>query len=91
MLFVLVREAITRVEESLKKVFLEISKNSLENICAGVSFLIKLKNCTKCTGKMYILFFCELSERFQNTYSVETCEHMSASIYLLKVIETPDQ
>ena len=41
--------------------------------------------------QMYILFSCELSERFQNTYSVETCEHMSASIYLLKVIETPDQ
>ena len=28
---------------SVKKVFLEISQNSQENICAGVSFLIKLQ------------------------------------------------
>ena len=28
---------------SMKKVFLEISQNSQENICAGVSFLIKLQ------------------------------------------------
>ena len=27
----------------MKKVFLEISQNSHENICAGVSFLIKLQ------------------------------------------------
>ena len=29
---------------SVKKVFLEISQNSLENTCARVSFLIKLLN-----------------------------------------------
>ena len=30
---------------SVKKVFLEISQNSLENTCARVSFLIKLHRC----------------------------------------------
>ena len=29
---------------SVKKIFLEISQNSQENICARVSFLIKLQN-----------------------------------------------
>ena len=39
-----VREAVAVVQRrSVKKVFLEISQNSQENTCAGVSFLIKLK------------------------------------------------
>ena len=32
---------------SVEKVFLEISQNSQENICARVSFLIKLQACAE--------------------------------------------
>ena len=41
-LFTLGTKAVAR-RCSLKKVFLEISQNSQENTCAGVSFLIKLQ------------------------------------------------
>ena len=36
---------------SIKKVFLEISQNSLENTCARVSFLMKLQKFAKFTEK----------------------------------------
>ena len=45
---------------SVKKMFLRISQNSLQNTCARVSFLIKLR-----------VFFCEYSEIFKNTYFEE--------------------
>ena len=44
---------------SVKKAFLEISQNSQENTCAGVSFLRKL-------------FSCELCEISKNTYFHKT-------------------
>ena len=42
----------------VKKVFLKISKNSQENTCARVSFLIKLGQ----------VFSCEFCEIFKNTF-----------------------
>ena len=60
---------------SVKKVFLEISQNSLENICARVSFLIKLQaeagNFIKkeTLAQVFSYEFCEFSK---NTFSYRT-------------------
>ena len=45
---------------SLKKVFIEVLKNSQENICAKVSILIKFRLLVQ-------VFFCEFWEIFKNT------------------------
>ena len=67
---------------SMKIIFLEISQN-LENTCAGVSFLIKLK-----AGNLQLhskgisaqVFFCEFCETFMNTYFVKHLR-AAASVY----------
>ena len=46
---------------SVKKMFLEIFQNSLGNICARVSFLIKKETLEQ-------VFFCEFYEISQNTF-----------------------
>ena len=51
----------------LKKVPLEISQNSRENICARVSFLIKRAITNKET--LAQVFSCEFWETFKNTFS----------------------
>ena len=56
--------------------FLKISQNSQENICAGVSFLIKLKTrpqiCNLITKeKLTQLFSYEFCEIFKNTFFKE--------------------
>ena len=48
-----------------KKVFLKIAENSLENICAGVCFLIRKKS----TAKVFLLEFCEFFK--SNTACIE--------------------
>ena len=55
---------------SVKKVFLEISQNSLEKTSARVSFLIKLK-----------VFFCEFCEISKNTFFHRTLL-VAASVFL---------
>ena len=50
---------------SVKKVFLEISQNSQENICARASFLIK-------TDTLAQVFSCEFCEICNNTFSYRT-------------------
>ena len=60
---------------SVKKVLLEISQNSQENTCVGVSFLIKLQGSglqlykKGDSGTGAFLEFCDIS---QNTYSYRT-------------------
>ena len=51
----------------MKKIFLEISQNSLENTCAEVSFLIKLQAQT-----LAQVFSCEFCEISKNTFSYRT-------------------
>ena len=57
---------------SVKVVFLEISQNSLENTCAGVSFLIKLQvwacNFIK-KETLAQVFSCEFCKISKNTFS----------------------
>ena len=57
---------------SARKMFLEISQNSQENICARVSYLIKLQaeacNFTK-KETLTQVFSCELYEISKNTFS----------------------
>ena len=48
-----------------KKGFLEISKNSQENTCARISFLIKNESLAQ-------VFSCEFCEISKNTYSYRT-------------------
>ena len=48
---------------SIKKVFLEISQNSQENICARASFLLK-----KRLAQVFSFEFCEISK---NTFFIE--------------------
>ena len=43
LLYVLEESEVVARKSSLKKVFLKISQNSQENICAGFSFAIKLQ------------------------------------------------
>ena len=67
-------EAIAR-RCSLKKVFFEISQNSQENSCPRVSFLIKLQaSACKFINKDTLtqVFFCEICEISQNTFSYRT-------------------
>ena len=60
---------------SVKKVFLEISQNSQENICARVSFLIKLQILglqlyqNRDSGTVFSCEFCDI---FKNTFSYRT-------------------
>ena len=59
---------------SVKKVFLEISRNSLENDCVSVSFLIKLQASDCNFFKKEILaraFSCEFCEISKNTFFTE--------------------
>ena len=49
---------------SVRKVFLEISQNSLENTCVRVSFLIKKETLAK-------VFSCEFCAIFKNTFFIE--------------------
>ena len=51
----------------LKNVFLEISQNSLEKICARVSFFIKLQGWDSDTGPTQV-FSCEICEISKNIY-----------------------
>ena len=64
----------SRPEEFCKKVFLEISKDSQENTCARVSFLIKLQAACNFIKKETLaqVFSCEFCEISKNTYSYRT-------------------
>ena len=52
-----------------KKVFLQISKNSQENTCAKVSFLIKLLAWPETLAQVFSCEFCKISKNsfLQNT------------------------
>ena len=50
-----------------KKVFLEISQNSLENTCTGVSFLISFVK----KETLAQMFFCEFYEISKNIFFTE--------------------
>ena len=51
----------------VKKMFLEISKNSQENICARVTFLIKLQVApAQIPAQMFSCEFCEISHNTRN-------------------------
>ena len=59
---------------SVKKVFLEISQNSQENVCARVSFLIKLHASglqILVKKRLAQVFSCEFCEISKNTFSEE--------------------
>ena len=58
---------------SVKKVFLEISRNSQENTCARVSFLIKLQAAFNLIKKdtLVQVFSCEFYEISKNTFFTE--------------------
>ena len=58
-----------------QKVFLEISQNSQQNICARVSFLIKLNFIKKQT--LAQVFSCEFCEIYKNTFLTE---HLRATV-----------
>ena len=57
-----------------KKVFLEISQNSLENTCARVSISIKLQASFNFIQKETLaqVFSCEIFEISKNTFSYRT-------------------
>ena len=57
-----------------KKLFLEISKNSQENTCAIVSFLIKLHQASNFIKKetLALVFLCGFCEIFKNTFLYRT-------------------
>ena len=59
---------------SIKKIFLKTSQNLLANICARVSFLLKLQvlacNFIK-KETLAQVFSCEFSEIFKNTFFTE--------------------
>ena len=71
---------------SVKKVFLEISQNSLENTCARDSFLIKLQaeacNFIK-KESLAQVFSCEFCEISKNTFFHRT-PLVAASVYYLR-------
>ena len=73
----------SRPEVFYKKLFLEISQNSLENTCARVSFLVKLQvqasNFIK--KKLWQVFSCEFYEISKNTFS-----YTLATISLLETL-----
>ena len=78
---------------SVKKVFLEISQNSQENICARISFLIKLQSSglqlykKRGSDTVFSCKFCEISK---NTFSHRT-PPVAASVRNPKPIETWEQ
>ena len=56
---------------SVKKIFLKISRNSQENACARVSFLVKLQaeTCNFIKREaLALVFYCEFCEIFKNTF-----------------------
>ena len=66
----------------LKKLFLEISKNSQENTCARVSFLIKLQACNfikkETLAQVFSYEFCEISK---NTFFTEHLRTTASNAY----------
>ena len=69
---------------SVKKVFLEISLNSQENICARVCFLIKFQACNFIKKEtLSQVFTCEFSEIFKSTFFYGT-PLVAASTFNLK-------
>ena len=69
---------------SVKKMFLEISQNSQENICAWVSFLIKLQAPARNFIKSETLaqvFSCEFCNISKNAFSCRT-PPVAASVHL---------
>ena len=60
-----------------EKVFLEISRNLLENTCARFSFLIKLEACNFIKKETLArVFSCEFCEISKNTFFIE---HLQAT------------
>ena len=57
---------------SVKKVFLEILQNSLENTCARVSFLIKLQTSGLKKETLAQVFSCDFSKISKNTFYYRT-------------------
>ena len=68
-LFLLRSEAVVR-RCSIKKMFLKISKNSQENTCARVSFLIKLQ-AKAAKETLAQVFSCEFFATFKSTFFTE--------------------
>ena len=64
---------------SVKKVFLKILQNSQKNMCARISFLIKLQSET-CNfikkGTLAQVFSCGFCEIFKNTFFTENLRAM---------------
>ena len=61
--------------------FLEISQNSQENVCARDSFLIKLQACNFIKKEALVeVFSCEFCEISKNTFSTEHLQTI-ASVY----------
>ena len=75
------REAVVR-KCSVKKMFSEISQNSQENICARVSFLIKLQALGNFIKKMTLaqVFSCEFCKISKSTFFTE---HLQATASVL--------
>ena len=63
---------------SVKKMLLEILKNSQENTCARVSFLIKLKAEVQ-------VFSCEFCEISKNTFSYRTPPVAASNKYRMRL------
>ena len=71
---------------SVKKVFLEISQNSQENICVGVSFLKKLQAeaCNLINKETLALVpSCKFCKIFKNTFYYRTPAVVASVIFLL--------
>ena len=72
-LYVLEQSEVVALKSSIKKVFLKIPQNSQENICAEVSFAIKLQ-----AGGLQLHWIKNLSgefcEIFKNNYFANVCE-----------------
>ena len=92
-------EAVTR-RCSVKNLFLKISKNSQENTCARVSFLIKLQAGT-CNfiikETLAQLFSCEFLTNFKDNFfyrhlrvTSTGCADLTLSILLLSFPQTTD-
>ena len=74
---------------SVRKVFLEISQNSLKNTCARASFLIKLQSdaCNYIKKEaLALLLSCEFCEISKNTFSHRTPPVAASGIWLLESI-----
>ena len=66
---------------SVKKMLLEISQNSQENICARVSFLIKLQAKKETLAQVFSCEFCEISKI---TFSYRT-PPVTASVSMMEL------